>query len=238
MKQIVQEIFNSPAVKAVELEILDVMMDEERSFRNDLSKVAVQHLLKVRKRLLDQMFVLTDEYELLLSEFNESLIKAQCEMRCQLLAMRHSIQNTDLHEVELIGKVFMSYKYSGIHPVQSMRAKKIWGVLNGSYDSYMPLYKDGINELHLYKDEDIPSENYVIYLSKDTDNWNEGLDREKTADLHLCYAFHNLYEHNDFSIFDLLWVRDYCIEVSCESSHCTGSTDGDDIHWRKYDYYD
>ena len=54
----------------------------------------------------------------------------------------------------------------------------------------------------------------------------------------LCYAFHNLYCHTTFSILDLLWVRDFCIEINAESSHYTGSTDLDDIDWEKYDYND
>lgn len=76
----------------------------------------------------------------------------------------------------------------------------------------------------------------MLYLSNRTDNWNEGLDRVKTSDLHLCYGVHNLIGNNDFSIFDLLWVRDFEIEVKCETSHCTGSEDWDDIAWNKCDY--
>lgn len=110
-------------------------------------------------------------------------------------------------------------------------------MLNGSIDNYMPLYEDGVSNIKLSEDDnDRPSENQVLYLSEDTDNWNEGLDIEKTADIHLCYGIHNLIEHNSFSIFDLLWVRDFSIEISCESDHCTGSEEWDDIDWDKCDY--
>lgn len=233
----VQEIFNTVEVKEIEKELLNLMMDEERvTTQRDSGKVAIQHLLKIRKRILNDMFELTDEYKQLLSEFNSALINAQCDMRKRVLALMQCTREIRLGDIEFTGKVFMSYKYSEIHPVQNMRAKKIWGVLNGSYDSYMPLYEDGVNTLRLSSDE-IPSENDLVYLSEETDNWNEGLDREQTADMKLCYAFHDLYEHNDFSIFDLLWVRDFCIEVSYESDYCTGSTDWDDIDRKKYDYY-
>ena len=43
-----------------------------------------------------------------------------------------------------------------------------------------------------------------------------GFDREMTKDMHLTRVFHNIYEHMEFSIFDLLWVRDFNIEVSVE----------------------
>lgn len=232
----VQEIFNTVEIKEVEREILNVMLDEERMTKGCSGKVAVQHLLKVRKRILDGMFDLTGGYKQLLSEFNSALIKVQCDMRRRVLALVQCTHETEFENIEFTGKVFMSYKYSEIHPVQNMRARKIWGVLNGSYDTYLPLYEDGVNKLHLSSGEKLPSENDMLYLSEDTDNWNEELDRGQTADMNLCYAFHNLYAHNDFSIFDLLWVRDFCIEVSSESTHCTGSTDWDDIDWKKYDY--
>ena len=63
---------------------------------------------------------------------------------------------------------------------------------------------------------DIDSENRVLYLDESLDNWNEGLDRNMTDDMHLVYSFHNLFNHMAFSIFDLLWVRDFSIDLRCE----------------------
>ena len=235
----VQEVFDSPAVKSIEIEILDVMSEDQRFWGTTQGKVAIQHLLSLRRNILAKMFVLTEEYKKLLEEFNEKLIEALSEMRLQTINMHDGALNADMYGVETIGKVFMSYKYPENHPIQTVRAKKIWAVLNGSYDNFMPLYEDGADKLKLSGDDcDIPSENQILYLSEDIDNWNEGLDQEKTADMHLCHGFHNLFDHNDFSIFDLLWVRDFSIEISCESTHCTGSEEWDDIDWSKCDYYD
>ena len=139
----VKEIFDHPAVKAVEIEILDTIRDEERcrSCRNgEDTKLAVQHLLSVRKCILNGMFEWADEYYSLLSEFNNVLVEAQCEMRKRLFRLSESVKETGLENLEFQGKVFMSYKYSEIHPVQSVRAKKIWNVLNGSYDEFIPLF--------------------------------------------------------------------------------------------------
>ena len=136
----VKEIFDHPAVKAVEMEILDTIRDEERcrSCRNgEDTRLAVQHLLSVRKRILNGMFEWADEYYSLLSEFNNVLVEAQCEMRERLFRLSENV--------------------------------------------------------------------------KETENWNEGLDKEKTKDMKLCYAFHNINAHTAFSIFDLLWVRDFYI---------------------------
>ena len=232
----VKEIFDYPAVKAVEIEILDILRDEKRYREGKDAKLAVQHLLSVRKCIINGMFEWSDENFMLLSEFNNALVHAQCEMRERLSRLSESINEAGLENMEFQGKVFLSYKYSEIHPVQSIRARKMWNVLNGSYDEFMPLYKDGANDIYFTGQETIPSEKEDIYLSEETENWNEGIDREKTKDMKLCYAFHNLYCHTTFSILDLLWVRDFCIEINAESSHYTGSTDWDDIDWEKYDY--
>ena len=233
-----KEIFEHPAVKAVEIEILDILRDEKRYREGKDAKLAVQHLLRVRKRILNGMFEWTDEYFSLLSEFNNALVHAQCEMRERLSRLSESINETGLENLEFQGKVFMNYKYSEIHPVQTNRARKMWNVLNGSYDEFIPLYKDGVNSIYFTGPETIPSEKETVYISEETENWNEGLDREKTRGMKLCYAFHNLYEHTTFSILDLLWVRDFYIDINAESSHYTGSDDCDDIDWKDFDYND
>ena len=184
------------------------------------------------------MFEWTDEYYSLLSEFNNALVDAQCKMRERLFRLSESVKVTGLETLEFQGKVFMSYKYSEIHPVQTIRARKMWNVLNGSYDEFIPLYKDGVNSIYFTGPETIPSEKETVYISEETENWNEGLDREKTRGMKLCYAFHNLYEHTTFSILDLLWVRDFYIDINAESSHYTGSDDCDDIDWKDFDYND
>ena len=176
----VKEIFDHPAIKAVEMEILDTIRDEERCRKGEDAKLAVQHLLSVRKRIINGMLEWTDEYFSLLSEFNNALVHAQFEMRERLSRLSESVNETGLENLEFQGKVFLSYKYSEIHPVQSIRARKMWNVLNGSYDEFMPLYKDGANDIYFKGKETIPSEKEDIYLSEETENWNEGIDREKT----------------------------------------------------------
>lgn len=235
----IQEILDSPDIRAVEIAILDVVETEQHSGSNPLGEEAIRRLLSLRKQMLDQRFVLTDEYKRLLEEFNDRLIGALLEMRVQTINMHSGALNAGMCGVDTVGKVFMSYGYPENHPVQTIRAKKIWGVLNNSLDNYLPMYEDGVESFRISSsDGHILSENQFLYLTDEVDNWNEHLDREKTADMHLCHGFHNLVDHNDFSIFDLLWVRDFSIEISCESTHCTGSVKQDDIDWSKCDYYD
>ena len=160
----VKEISDHPAVKAVEMEILDTIRDEERCRKGEGAILAVQHLLSVRKRILKGMFEWTDEYYSLLSEFNNALVEAQCKMRERLFRLSESVRGTSLENLEFQGKVFMSYKYSEIHPVQSIRARKMWNVLNGSYDKFIPLYEDGVNSIYFTGQETIPSEKGAALL--------------------------------------------------------------------------
>jgi hypothetical protein len=239
-----QEIFNSTAVRSVEEQILDLYHETERKhWYNDENKKAIKSLLEVRRRILNSMFVLDEQNKQLLAEFNEAMKQQLIEMRKRAIDLYNSVYRLDMGGcVEVEGKCFMGYEYSKIHPVQSMRAKKMWAVLNGSLDDYIFLYcEDGVNSFYINNyDPKIESENELLYLNEELDNWNEGLDSEMTKDMHLTYAFHNLFSHLDFSIFDLLWVRDFNIEIHVEYNYHTYENEeyGDDLDWEKCDYWD
>ena len=240
----VQEIFNSTPVQSIEEQILDLYHEIERHRSTyEENKKAIRSFLEVRKRILNSMFVLDEQNKQLLAEFNEAMKQQLIEMRKRAIDLYNSVYTSDMGgSIEVEGKCFMGYEYSKIHPVQSMRAKKMWAVLNGSLDDYIFLYcEDGVNSFYINNyDPKIESENELLYLNEELDNWNEGLDSEMTKDMHLTYAFHNLFSHLDFSIFDLLWVRDFNIEIHVEYDYHTyeNAEYGDDLDWSKCDYYD
>ena len=245
----VQEIFNSTAIKEIENEILLKQHEvEKRHFEYEAGEEVIKCLLSTRKTLLNQMFVMDEDNKKLLSDFNEALKAQMIEMRKRTIALAVAIHESKLYteysNIRLQGKCFLGYNYSKIHPVQTMRAKKMWAVLNGSLSDYMPLYMDGVANFDLYyvagRENDIPSENQMLYLDEKIDNWNDELDQEMTKNMHLIHPFHNLYSHMDFSIFDLLWVRDFNIELSLESNFSTYPEDypNDDLDWTKYDFDD
>lgn len=68
-----------------------------------------------------------------------------------------------------------------------MRAKKIWAILNGSIDDYVQFYSDGVLMGGYVYDsrKEQESENQMLYLQEESDNWNEGLDMEITKDMYL-----------------------------------------------------
>ena len=58
-----------------------------------------------------------------------------------------------------------------------------------------------------------------------------------TKDIHQVYPFHALFTDMDFSIYDLLWVRDFNIEITTESdygSYPEGENKYDVIDGKKY----
>ena len=239
----VQEIFNSTAVRSIEEQIISLYQETERNhWYNDENKKAIRCFLELRKQILDSMFVLDEKNKKLLAEFNEAMKQQLIEMRKRAIDLYNKVYKPDMNgRIEVVGKCFMGYEYSNIHPVQSMRAKKMWAVLNGSLDDYIFLYcEDGVNSFDINShDPKIESENEFLYLNEHLDNWNEGFDREMTKDMHLTYAFHNLFSHLDFSIYDLLWVRDFNIEIHVEYDYHTYENEeyGDDLDWEKCDYW-
>lgn len=243
----VQEIYNTTAVKEIEQEILTTYFEDEVKSAHDEKEVyTIRKMLEVRKTLLNDMFILDDDYKQLLYDFNEALIQQLKEMRKRTIALYQTTLDAQLpSDLEVEGKCFLGYGYSTLHPVQTMRAKKMWAILNRTLDNFNPLYEiDGAGSFRIESwNSSIESENHMLYGSYDDeepDNFNEGLDREMTKDMHLIYSFHDLYEHMNFSIFDLLWVRDFNIELKVECDYNTYYSNDycDNLNWRKCDFYD
>ena len=219
-----QEIFRLPAIDFIEVEICDLYWQyEHHSYYNKGEKEAIKKLLAVRKRLLDKEFVMDAHYKQLLNSFNKAMAEQLLQMRLAVISAYNAVKQTAAdREITAIGKCFMAYQFSHLHPKQSKYEKEIWNILCGAYDDFVPFYEDGvISDGWQYSGGEPDSENQMLYLNEQTDNWNEGLDMEMTADMHLIYPFHNLYEHTCFSIFDLLWVRDFNVEISVEYDYAT-----------------
>lgn len=65
----VQEIFDSPAIKEIEEKILFLQTDADGRFWLSVQNCSsILQLMEVRKRLLDDMFIMDDHYKQLLFE--------------------------------------------------------------------------------------------------------------------------------------------------------------------------
>lgn len=240
----VRKIFELPRIKSVERKILDLYREcEFRRSSYETNAVAISRLIEVRKELLDELFVFNDQSMRLLVDFNNSLKSHLTEVwhRTNDLAKKVIDDTTPLGS-EVIGKCFLGWNYPKTHPVQTTRAMKIWDMLNGSIASFEPLYDDGVTfpSTITLEGDGIQSQSllHFLYLDDKVDNWNDELDKEATKDMDLVFAFYNLWSHMNFSFFDLLWVRDFEIELSVNiESPNTAPDEYDDLDWSALDYY-
>lgn len=243
--QHVKEIFKDPVIRDLEISVLHHWMSQEhRKYNRTTEKECIKTLLKIRKKVLDRMFVMNEESKQLLAEFNDAMSDAVLRAASQAEQVRRYNQDLLGEDIEVVSKCFLDYGYPQSHPVQTIRSKKIWAILNGTIDNYCPYHDDGVimggytadGTADVY---DQAPKNNILYLQKEIDNWNEGLDPELTKDMHLTFQFHNLYDHTHFSIFDLLWVRNFEVETTMEHDWSIGKgSDDDELDWDKCDYYD
>lgn len=229
----VQEIYEQESILGIEDAIFEACMEHERMHFAKPYEKNVTRLLKVRKKLLDREFVMDGQYKHLLGEFNNALTKALLTMRAQTIAAVEAVYNTqEPFDISVTGKCFLDPIYPPTHPIQGKRAEKMWEILAGGIANYMPLYEGGADEW-CYSGRDPDSENQLLYQRETPDNWNEGFDQEMTKDMHLVYAVHNLFHHTEFSIFDLLWVRDF--EILTEVSTYYSTSSNKYIHYVSWD---
>lgn len=219
----VRKIFNSQEIKDIENQII-LLAEDNRFHHGDLRKGGVGQLLKVRKRMLDSRFRMDLRYKSLLGDFNGIFATRLIEMREKVVNLYNSLNgmSSEDEDVSVTGKCFLGYRYPALHPVQTERSKQMWNVLNGSIDDYMPLYDEALGfSVSVSKRVGPASVNQMLWLSDTRDNWNEHLNPGLTRGMGLIYAFHNLWVNLDFSIFDLLWVRQFNVEINVDYDYCT-----------------
>lgn len=170
-------------------------------------------LLTMRKIVLNRQ-ALANQAKLLpdIIAFNEALRQALQNMydkAHKLYDQMSAIQPG----IELEAKCFLSSEYPKRHPIQGADRQDLWEALCDS--GWNPLYDDGVtlNTLNLPQDLD---DTFDSLIGKDGTplNWNAGLDKELTKDLHLIFPFHHLFDHTNFALTDLIYVREFNIEIS------------------------
>ena len=177
-------------------------------------------LLSLRKNIINKE-MLAHQKELLpdIIAFNDALREALREMydRAHRIwdKMIQSIDETDGEEMELTAKCYLHSDYSKLHPIQGEDRQDLWYALCD--EDLNPLYADGVSVLTLTfpRDEDDSFESF-IGMDCPPPNWNEGLDQELTKDLHLINQFHTLFQHMNFALTDILYVRKFKTEIKIE----------------------
>lgn len=174
-------------------------------------------LLSLRKRMINKR-VLAHQEEILpdIIAFNDALRNALKEMYGRAHGIWESIkENTWGDNMEVTAKCFLSYDYPELHPLQGEDREELWAAICDS--DWNSLYDDGVTLPALTLPSNI-DKSFDSFIGMDCPppNWNEGLDRELTKDLHLISAFHHLFDHMNFAITDFIYVRKFETEISIE----------------------
>ena len=178
-------------------------------------------LLTMRKDMINKR-VLAHQEEILpdIIAFNDALTATLHELYDRTRRIWGFIKyNKDFGEnTEVFGKCLLPYTYPEEHPVQGEDREILWEALCSS--GWNPLYADGISLPRLRFSHNDEEETFtsLIGMEYPPPNWNEGLDREQTKDLHLTSAFHNIFEHMNFAITDFIYVRKFETEISIETN--------------------
>ena len=215
----IKHVFEDPRIVMLEEEIARI---NEYNRYSDEEKYLMEYLLEERSSVLKRLNVDDDEMKQLLIEFNDALRNACTKLHRQTMAVyQECLHHKDYPEdFEVEGKIFLDYKYPALHPIQTETAKQVWESL--ACEGFCKLYDDGCAWPLRFSREYTPEysgyetlENW-FGMENENDNWNEGLDREWSKDLHLIHPFHNLYDHCYFSLYDLICVREFNLEVHVE----------------------
>ena len=209
----VKEILESYPVKKSEQMIIRVFNDDIRF--DDYTQQ--KSLLELRKRIINHQ-VLQHQEEILpdIIAFDNALRNALRDLYDRAHNIWKNICGNKSYgdEISLTAKCFLG-SYPKLHPIQGDDRWELWCAINDY--GWNPLYEEGIGLPALSFPSDI-NDSFEGYIGMECPppNWNEGLDRELTKDLHLTSAFHNIFEHMNFAITDFIYVREFETEINVE----------------------
>ncbi|NPD82344.1 hypothetical protein HPS57_10230 [Prevotella sp. PINT] len=174
-------------------------------------------LLRERKRILDKAFLSTDENHKLLEEFVEKSKAAMFDMR-ERLRITHELigSHTEIGEdIAIDAYVYPRFDFSISHPeadeeyldnLHDMFDDQSFGGLEYNLDM-PPRY-----EYHECMDDD-------EFLYSSLSSWDERMDREWCKDIKLPRYFHHMYDHTLWSLFDILHIKEYDINIKIDIDH-------------------
>ena len=218
----IQEILNEPAIMAIENEMISLeceIVNSDCVMSGSLETMRM--LIRLRQRVLNGLFSMNDSYGELLYSFNESLKQKLIRMRKDTISVAQRFVGDGLEgDVQTYGKCCLGNCYPRLHPVQTIRAFEIWNILNKPYGNYIRQYDNGISPVvYMCDGNSEPVGEYeMLYMSNLQDDVNEEPCESPLREMDLIYPVYSLASHTGFSLFDVLWVRDFDVEIIVEIS--------------------
>ena len=169
-------------------------------------------LLKIRKELIDH--IILEHQEVFLADivaFNKALRSALQKMYDHAHEVWSRIKDDRLfgNNKELVARCFLPNQYPILHPIHRKNSEALYGALQDT--AWNQFYEDGVSLMPLRLSEGMNDETFRSYIGMECPppNWNEGLDRELTKDLHLIHQFNHLFEYTNFALTDFIYCRDF-----------------------------
>lgn len=188
-KSQLEDIFDSPAIKLLEYKILRIESRcrgfEKLDYSRPDKEEIVRHLLDVRKVLLDDSFIMDDENRELLIDCNKAFTELRGKVKTNVRKLFDTaVRSNTVGDVSTGYCCRLSRHYPNQHPIQTVRAKKMWQVLTGSSAN-----DEGFMNIREY------DHHYNIH----------GVE--------VCSTLYSLYDYSPFSLYDILWVRSFDTEI-------------------------
>ena len=195
----------------------------EKGANDDKTSDEIESLLMERWRLMHQSIVWDDDFIAKLVAMNEKMKQALIDMRnLALNTYTHLLTNCpDEKEFDVTGRLFVDDMEMEGWEYGSHMSDYLSEILQTP--EYSGLYRYGVAHEVIFESADRPcginennTEMNMLYMAELPENWNEHMDREKTANLNIIYGVHNMIDHCHWTLQDLINVKSYKSKIEVE----------------------
>jgi hypothetical protein len=195
----------------------------EKGANDDKISDEIESLLMERWGLMHKSIVWDDEFIAKLVAMNEKMKQALIDMRNLAFGTyNHQIANCpDDKEFDVTGRLFVDDMEMEGWEYGSHMSDYLSEILQTP--EYSSLYRYGVAHEVIFESSDRPyginennTEMNMLYMAELPENWNEHMDREKTANLNIIYGVHNMIDHCHWTLQDLINVKSYKSKIEVE----------------------
>ena len=195
----------------------------EKGANDDKTSDEIESLLMERWKLMHRSIVWDDDFIAKLVAMNEKMKQALIDMRnLTLNTYTHLLTNCpDDKEFDVTGRLFVDDLEMQGWECGSHMSDYLSEILQTP--EYAGLYRYGVAHEVIFESADRPygindrnTEMNLLYMAEQPDNWNEHMNREKTANLNIIYGVHNMIDHCHWTLQDLINVKSYKSKIEVE----------------------
>ena len=195
----------------------------EKGANDDKTSDEIESLLMERWRLMHRSIVWDEDFIAKLVAMNEKMKQALIDMRnLALNTYTHLLTNCpDEKEFDVTGRLFVDDLEMEGWECGSHMSDYLSEILQTP--EYAGLYRYGVAHEVIFESADRPyginennTEMNMLYMAELPENWNEHMDREKTANLNIIYGVHNMIDHCHWTLQDLINVKSYKSKIEVE----------------------